>query len=181
MLSGSALLRVSVLLVVAGGLAALVQLFRPRTAAEPAPEPPAAAAPAARPATRRSEPAPAPQPAPPAPAMPQAETPAAPASPAPVPAMPAPAMPSPPPVALPPAEPVRDQPGQASDNAGPRAVGLVDLNTASAADLNRLRGGGAIGRAIVQKRPYTAVDQLLSKRVLSRATYERIKDQVSVQ
>lgn len=37
-----------------------------------------------------------------------------------------------------------------------------------------------IGRSIVQKRPYTSVDQLLSKRVLSRATYERIKDQVTV-
>ncbi|WP_287069401.1 helix-hairpin-helix domain-containing protein, partial [Methylobacterium sp.] len=58
--------------------------------------------------------------------------------------------------------------------------GLVDLNTASVADLNRLRGGGAIGKAIVQHRPYTGIEQLLSKRVLSRAVYERIKDQVVV-
>ena len=57
---------------------------------------------------------------------------------------------------------------------------MVDLNTASIADLNRLRGGGAIGRAIVTKRPYASVDQLLSKRVLSRGVYERIKDQVTV-
>ncbi|MFD0938810.1 helix-hairpin-helix domain-containing protein, partial [Methylobacterium trifolii] len=69
----------------------------------------------------------------------------------------------------------------ASDSAGPRALALVDLNTGSLADLYRLRGGGSIGRAIVQRRPYTSVDQLLSKRVLSRATYDRIKDQVSVQ
>ncbi|WP_331308861.1 hypothetical protein [Methylobacterium oryzae] len=48
------------------------------------------------------------------------------------------------------------------------------------ADLNRLRGGGAIGRAIVAKRPYTSVEQLLSKRVLSRPVYEKIKDQVTV-
>ena len=43
--------------------------------------------------------------------------------------------------------------------------------------------GGArrIGRAIVQRRPYASVDQLLAKRVLSRATYDRIKDQVTVQ
>ena len=46
--------------------------------------------------------------------------------------------------------------------------------------LNRLRGGGAIGKAIVQHRPYTGIEQLLSKRVLSRAVYERIKDQVVV-
>ena len=57
---------------------------------------------------------------------------------------------------------------------------MVDLNTASVAELNRLRGGGAIGRAIIAKRPYALVDQLLSKRVLSRTVYERIKDQVTV-
>jgi len=91
--------------------------------------------------------------------------------------------------AAPPQEPVQPQ-GQeaagqaevnrAEDNAGPRALAVVDLNTASVADLNRLRGGGAIGRAIVAKRPYTSVDQLMSKRVLSRAVFERIKDQVTV-
>jgi DNA uptake protein ComE-like DNA-binding protein len=69
---------------------------------------------------------------------------------------------------------------RAEDGAGPRALAVVDLNTASVADLNRLRGGGTIGRAIVAKRPYTSVDQLLSKRVLSRAVYQRIKDQVTV-
>jgi DNA uptake protein ComE-like DNA-binding protein len=69
---------------------------------------------------------------------------------------------------------------KAEDSAGPRALAVIDLNTASVADLNRLRGGGAIGRAIVAKRPYASVDQLLSKRVLSRGVYERIKDQVTV-
>jgi len=69
---------------------------------------------------------------------------------------------------------------RAEDSAGPRALAVVDLNTASVTDLNRLRGGGAIGRAIVAKRPYASVDQLLSKRVLSRSVYERIKDQVTV-
>lgn len=68
----------------------------------------------------------------------------------------------------------------AADTAGPRALALVDLNTASVADLNGLRGGGSIGRAIIQRRPYASVDQLLSKRVLSRATYDKIKDQVTV-
>ncbi|MCJ2140574.1 helix-hairpin-helix domain-containing protein [Methylobacterium sp. E-066] len=82
-----------------------------------------------------------------------------------------------------PSEPVQQgqaEIDQAEDNAGPRALALLDLNTASVADLNRLRGGGAIGRAITAKRPYTSVDQLLSKRVLSRAVYEKIKDQVTV-
>ncbi|MEE7503505.1 helix-hairpin-helix domain-containing protein [Methylobacterium sp. C33D] len=69
---------------------------------------------------------------------------------------------------------------RAEDGAGPRALAILDLNTASVADLNHLRGGGAIGRAIVAKRPYTSVEQLLSKRVLSRSVYEKIKDQVTV-
>jgi len=68
----------------------------------------------------------------------------------------------------------------AEANAGPRAVDGVDLNTASVEALNRLKGGGAIGRAIVQHRPYATVDQLLTKRVLSRAVFQRIKDQVTV-
>jgi DNA uptake protein ComE-like DNA-binding protein len=68
----------------------------------------------------------------------------------------------------------------AAETAGPRGVAVVDLNTGSVAELNGLKGGGMIGRAIVQKRPYASVGELLSKRVLSRAVYERIKDQVTV-
>lgn len=56
----------------------------------------------------------------------------------------------------------------------------MDLNTGSITELNGLKGGGMIGRAIAGKRPYASVGELLSKRVLSRATYERIKDQVTV-
>jgi DNA uptake protein ComE-like DNA-binding protein len=68
----------------------------------------------------------------------------------------------------------------AAETAGPRGIAIVDLNTGTVAELNGLRGGGMIGRAIVQKRPYASVGELLSKRVLSRAVYERIKDQVTV-
>ena len=57
-----------------------------------------------------------------------------------------------------------------------RKTGSITL-----AQLNGLKGGGNIGRAIIQRRPYSSVDQLLSKRVLSRATYDKIKDQVTVQ
>ncbi|MFY9291176.1 MAG: helix-hairpin-helix domain-containing protein, partial [Methylorubrum rhodinum] len=81
---------------------------------------------------------------------------------------------SPPPAAAP------DPTEAAAENAPPAAVALVDLNTASLAELNGLKGGGSIGRAIIGHRPYTSVDQLLSKRVLNRATYQRIKDQVTV-
>jgi DNA uptake protein ComE-like DNA-binding protein len=60
------------------------------------------------------------------------------------------------------------------------SAGLVDLNTASLEQLNALQGGGLIGRAIIRRRPYTSVEDLLVKQVLSRSTYKRIADQVTV-
>ncbi|SEH99550.1 Helix-hairpin-helix motif-containing protein [Methylobacterium sp. 275MFSha3.1] len=197
-LSGPAILRVSVLLIIAGILAAVVQALLPSPAPGPAippasaPETPAAPQPSAT--VRRVEPPPAAPAAPPAPAAPSA--PPAAVEPAPAPSGGAPA-----PTQMPsdatafPAEPLpreaqpepsaQEAAGQAEvdraeDSAGPRALAILDLNTASVADLNHLRGGGAIGRAIVAKRPYTSVEQLLSKRVLSRPVYEKIKDQVTV-
>ena len=56
----------------------------------------------------------------------------------------------------------------------------VDLNSASVEELNAL-GGGRIGRAIVNGRPYRSPDELLHKRVLTRATFEQIKGQIIVQ
>jgi DNA uptake protein ComE-like DNA-binding protein len=60
----------------------------------------------------------------------------------------------------------------------PASSPRVDLNSASVAALNAL-GGGMIGRAIVGGRPYASPEDLLAKRVLNRATYERIKDQIA--
>jgi hypothetical protein len=54
----------------------------------------------------------------------------------------------------------------------------VDINTAPADDLNRL--GGRFAKAIIRGRPYRSVDELLSKRVLSRSTLSQIKDQITV-
>ena len=189
MLSGPAILRISVLLIIAGLLAAVVQFLLPSPAPEPASRPASPAASSSKPAPV-AEPPTEPQPAePPAASAESVRTPPAPPRAAAVPAAPAQmpsdalAVPSDP--AAPPEAQAPDAAGQAEidraeDTAGPRAVAVVDLNTASVADLNRLRGGGAIGRAIVAKRPYTSVDQLLSKRVLSRSVYERIRDQVTV-
>jgi DNA uptake protein ComE-like DNA-binding protein len=188
-LSGPAILRISVLLIIAGILAAVVQVMLPSPTPGPAsPSAPAPAAPAApQPVPPQSAATvPRAEPAPPAPSA--AVGPAQPSG-APTPTqMPsdATAFPAePPPREAQPQPPGQEAAGQAEveraeDSAGPRALAVVDLNTASVADLNRLRGGGAIGRAIVAKRPYTSVEQLLSKRVLSRSVYEKIKDQVTV-
>ena len=185
MLSGSAILRVVLLLVTAAILTGLVRYYwshdggLPETPLVAAPKP----APDANGAPRRAEPAPPPPR--------QAALPEPPPDPAPrsAPVTAPEAQPEPPPVreapAAIPAAPEAPKPegeqsvAAADENAGERAVDLVDLNTASLAQLNALKGGGAIGRAIIQHRPYTSVDQLLSKRVLSRTTFQRIKDQVT--
>lgn len=69
---------------------------------------------------------------------------------------------------------------RADSGSADAASNLVDLNTGTLEQLNSLKGGGRIGRAIINGRPYRNVEDLLRKKVLSRSTYETIKDQVTV-
>ncbi|TXN39499.1 helix-hairpin-helix domain-containing protein [Methylobacterium sp. WL7] len=57
--------------------------------------------------------------------------------------------------------------------------GSIDLNTASVEQLNGL-GAGMIGKRIIEFRPYTSPDELLTRRVLKRSDYESIKAAVTV-
>ncbi len=70
-------------------------------------------------------------------------------------------------------------PAHAADGA-PSSKG-ININSASAAVLNRLRGGGRIGQTIVEHRPYRSVEDLVRKRVLRRSVYEQIKRQIAAQ
>jgi len=55
----------------------------------------------------------------------------------------------------------------------------LDLNTASEADLKTIPGiGDAYAKKIVQSRPYKRKDELVQKKVLPKATYDKIKDHV---
>ena len=56
---------------------------------------------------------------------------------------------------------------------------MVDLNTATAAQLKSLPGiTDTDANKIIQGRPYTDKSQLLTKKAVSEATYDKIRDHV---
>jgi competence protein ComEA len=62
--------------------------------------------------------------------------------------------------------------------AAPKAE-LVDINTATAAELKALPGiSDSDSAKIIQGRPYADKNQLVSRHVVSEATYDKIKDHV---
>jgi DNA uptake protein ComE-like DNA-binding protein len=54
----------------------------------------------------------------------------------------------------------------------------VNINTASVDELNEL--GGRYGKAIIRRRPYQSIEELVSKRTLNRTAFNRIKDRIAV-
>ena len=56
---------------------------------------------------------------------------------------------------------------------------LLDINTASKAELTALSGiGDAYSQKIIDGRPYKRKDELVSRKIVPQATYDKIKDQI---
>ena len=56
----------------------------------------------------------------------------------------------------------------------------ININSASASELDSLAGVGKVtSEKIINGRPYTAIDELLSKKIVSQKVFDQIKDQIS--
>lgn len=57
---------------------------------------------------------------------------------------------------------------------------LININEANLADLDKLSGVGAVtAQKIIDNRPYAGIEELVTKKAVSRSVYEKIKAQIS--
>ncbi|HYV99341.1 MAG TPA: helix-hairpin-helix domain-containing protein [Gemmatimonadaceae bacterium] len=67
----------------------------------------------------------------------------------------------------------------AAQTTKPAASPVLDINTATKAELMALPGiGEAISDKIIKARPFKGKDELVEKKILTKAAYDKIKDRI---
>ena len=73
----------------------------------------------------------------------------------------------------------KDAPKAPAAKSGAMKHEPVDINSASADELQTVPGiGDAYSKKIVENRPYKRKDELVKKKVVPQATYDKIKDHI---
>ena len=68
-----------------------------------------------------------------------------------------------------------------SSNFGTGVSGLININTASQKELESMWGIGRVyAKNIIEHRPYSSVEELLSKKIIEQNVYDRNKDKMAV-
>lgn len=59
--------------------------------------------------------------------------------------------------------------------------GTININTASASELDKLQGVGQVtAEKIISNRPYGSIEELVSKKIIGQKVFEQIKGKISV-
>ena len=76
-------------------------------------------------------------------------------------------------------KPAAAAPAKDAKKDGAKAGALLDINSAGKEDLQKLSGiGDVYADKIIQGRPYRGKNDLVKKKIIPQATYDKIKDQI---